>query len=71
MRAAALQGVYALPEAGPLISDPQTSSGRSPFQASSPLQGSTNIQPWKKYVNRDEKVAPNPTVHLYLLSKSL
>ena len=28
---------------------PQT-PGRSPFQASSPLHGSTNIQPWKKYV---------------------
>ena len=49
---------------------PQISSGRS-FQASSPLRGSTNIQPWKKYVNRDEKVAPNPLVHLHLLSKSL
>lgn len=49
---------------------PQISSGRS-FQASSPLHGSTNIQPWKKYVNRDEQVAPNPLVHLHLLSKSL
>lgn len=29
---------------------PQTPSGWSPFQASSPLHGSTNIQPWKKYV---------------------